>query len=99
MDTQQVQLTEEVIQAINEELEYQNKMAGTPRATYEDNGVAGQVLSLQTYARKANDAWTLNDGNYEALDELRKCAAIAIRALVRFGCPRRETRDKTLKGE
>lgn len=89
MDGKNVQLTQEVIDALNGELEYQNKIAGTDRANLEDNGVAGQVLTLQTYARKANDAWTLNSGNEEALAELRKCAAIAIRALVRYGCPKR----------
>ncbi len=90
MDTQQVQLTPEVIAALNEELAYQNSIAGTSRADdINDNGVAGQVITLNTYARKANDAWALNAGDEKALNELRKCAAIAIRALVRHGCPRR----------
>lgn len=89
MDNQQIQLTPEVIAALNEELAYQNKMAGGKRADAKDNGVCGQVLALETYAAKARDAWTLNKGDAAALSELRKCAAIAIRALVRHGCPRR----------
>jgi hypothetical protein len=89
MDTQQIELTPEVIAALNEELDYQNRMAGSDRADARDNGVCGQVLTLETYVAKARDAWTLNKGDEAALAELRKCAAIAIRALVRYGCPRR----------
>ena len=89
MDSENICLTQEVIYILNDELRYQNRMSGTPRADSQDDGVAGQVLVLQTYARKANDAWVNNAGNVQALHELRKCAAIAIRALVRFGCPRR----------
>lgn len=90
MDTEKIQLTPEVIGAINEELAYQNEMAGTPRASTRDNGLAGQLVTLDTYTRKAIDSWTNQSQNELPLDQLRKVAAIACRALVRFGCPRRK---------
>ena len=89
MDTDKVQLTPEVINGINQELAYQNEMASTGRADTHDNGLAGQLVALGTHADKARDAWTQSSGNEEALNQLRKCAAIAVRALVRFGCPPR----------
>jgi hypothetical protein len=89
MDSKKIFMTEKVIGAINGELEYQNKMAGTDRANEEDNGLSGQIVTLGTYADKARDAWTLSNGNETALHELRKVAAICVRALVRFGCPLR----------
>ena len=87
MDQNKVQLTQEVIDGINAELNYQNSLPGTDRADLSDNGLAGQLVSLGTYAAKARDAWTLNGSNEPALQEIRKCAAICARALVRFGRP------------
>jgi len=94
MDDKNIYLTRRVIAAINGELEYQNEMAGSDRANEEDNGLSGQIVTLGTYTDKARDAWTLSNGNEASLHELRKVAAIAIRALVRFGCPLRAIGDK-----
>jgi len=71
-----------VIAAIDSELEYQNLLT---RTDGKDHGVAGQLVTLERYARKANDAWTDNAGENEALHALRKCATIAIRALILYG--------------
>ena len=90
MDANKIQLTEEVIQAINEELEYQNNMHNTDRANTSDNGLAGQVVTLQHYAQDAITSWTLSNNDTPCLNNMRKIAATAIRALIRFGCPRRE---------
>lgn len=84
-----VVITDDVVRLIQEELSYQDSMAGTDRANTGDNGVAGQLVILERYTRKAVDAWTDNAGDENALHELRKVAAIAIRALVCYGCPRR----------
>lgn len=89
MDKDKVFMTQEVVDCINLELEYQNQMVGTDRADTKDHGLPGQILTLQTYARRANDAWTNNGGEMQALHEIRKCAAIAVRAMVRFGCVNR----------
>lgn len=90
MDTNQTQLTPEVIAALNEELAYQNRMAGTPRASTRDNGVCGQVLTLVALTNETAQTWQKTPGDEATLNMLRKCAAVAIRALVNYGCPRRQ---------
>lgn len=85
----------DVLKAIDDELTYINFLADSNyekwpnRTDKEDHGVAGQLVTLSRYVRKAEDAWADNPGNRAALDELRKCAAIAIRALILYGCPPR----------
>jgi len=89
MDTREITVSVGTVTAINEELAY---TAGLSRQGRSDNvhyGVPGQLLTLQSYANKALEAWVTNPGNTQALHELRKCAAIAIRALETEGCPRR----------
>lgn len=88
-----IRLTKPIIEAINEELEYQESLTAANRADAEDHGVAGQLVTLSVYANKANEAWVNNAGCDPALDQLRKVAAIAIRALEMYGCPRRN-KDK-----
>ena len=90
MDGQKLELTDDVIEAINEELAYQASIAGTGRADTNDHGLPGQLVSLDCYTRKAIDDWTGMAGKEPSLHQVRKVAAIAVRALIRFGCPRRE---------
>lgn len=85
-----LKLTPEVIAAIDEELSYMASLQDLGRADAEDHGVPGQIVTLATYARKAQDAWVNNAGEQQSLHELRKVATIAIRALLLHGCPRRE---------
>lgn len=89
MDDRAMELTPEVISAINEELAYQGGRAAAGRSDGVHYGTPGQIVTLQTYARHASAAWVANPGDDAALHELRKCAAIAIRALLTEGCPRR----------
>lgn len=89
MDTRVMELTPEVISAINEELAYVATLADQGRSDTVHYGIVGQLATLQTYARYANDDWVTNPGSDAALNTLRKCAAIAIRALLTEGCPRR----------
>ena len=89
MKKTELRLTPEVIDAINEELAYTETLQAQGRADREDYGVEGQLLTLSTYTRRAVDAWVNNAGPEQAKHELRKVAAIAIRALIRHGCPRR----------
>ena len=85
-----MEMTPEVIDAINEELKYQTTLQGSGRADAQDHGTAGQLVTLGVYVNEANVAWTKNAGDEPSLDALRKVAAIAIRALVQYGCPRRK---------
>lgn len=82
----------EVVAAIDGELEYQNSLIDTDRAGHTDHGVAGQLVTLSSYVDRAREAW-VNHGDAEgdnlALDNLRKCAGICVRALILYGCPRR----------
>ena len=85
-------LSPDVIEAIDEELAYQNSLIDSPRAGNQDYRVAGQILTLEEYVTKARTAWVMNgdeEGDRLALDNLRKCAAICCRALLLYGCPRR----------
>lgn len=86
----EIVVTEEVINAINEELAYQSSLPGSGRADATPHGVPGQLVTLGVYVNEANVAWVKNAGDEKALDALRKVAAIAVRALVQYGCPRRE---------
>ena len=89
MDQRVMQITPEVVTAINEELAYTASLADLGRSDTVHYGTAGQVLTLQAYAQEALTDWVTNPGADAALHTLRKCAAIAIRALLTEGCPRR----------
>jgi hypothetical protein len=78
--------SQHVVDAIDAELHYQNNL---PISDGNNNGVAGQLVTLERYTRKALDAWTDNAGDLQSLHGLRKCAAIAVRALIEHGCPAR----------
>ena len=84
-----IEMSPEVIEAINEELSYQSTLQGTGRADAREHGVEGQLVTLDVYANEAKVAWAKSAGDEAALDSLRKCAAICIRALEQYGCPRR----------
>lgn len=84
-----VTMSPSVIEAINEELAYQSTLQGSGRADAVDHGVAGQLVTLNVYTQEANVAWAKQSGDEAALSALRKVAAIAIRALEQYGCPRR----------
>lgn len=85
-----VELSPTVIDAINGELKYQATLPEQGRSDSLDHGVEGRLLTLDVYTRKAIEAWVENPGTDEALHGLRKVAAIAVRALEQYGCPRRE---------
>ena len=91
MDKRVIQVSIGTVTAINEELAYVATLVDQGRSDDTNYGLPGQLLTLQTYARKALDAWVENPGQDEALHQLRKVAAIAVRGLETEGCPRRET--------
>jgi hypothetical protein len=90
MDTRVLKMTPEVIAAIDGELAYVATLQEQGRSDAVHYGTEGQLLTLDVYARRARDAWVNNPSDSEALHELRKCAAIAIRALLTEGCPQRK---------
>lgn len=85
-----IEMSPTVINAINGELQYQSTLTVRGRADSTDYGVEGQLITLAVYTRRAQEAWTDNAGSGQALDVLRKVAAIAIRALEQYGCPQRK---------
>ena len=89
MDTRVLTVTDEVINAINEELAYVASLSAQGRSDEVHYGTPGQLLTLKEYTDKAISAWVMNPGNNGALDQLRKCAAIAIRAMLTEGVVRR----------
>ena len=89
MDRKVLKMSDDIVHAIDEELAYQSSLEGQGRVDEQDHGVAGQLVTLEHYTRKATATWVDNAGETEALDSLRKVAAIAIRALELYGCPRR----------
>lgn len=85
-----IMMTEEIVEALNEEFEYQSTLQGSGRADAREHGVEGQLVTLQAYTQQAMIDWAKNAGDEAALETLRKVAAIACRALIQYGCPRRK---------
>ena len=55
-----IQLTPDVIDAINEELAYVDTLRDRGCANGEEYGVAGQLVTLACYTRRAEAAWVDN---------------------------------------
>lgn len=85
-----IQLSPNVIGAINEELFYQSTLEGNNRADSREHGVEGQLACLKVYTDEAFISWVKTKGDEKALNDIRKIAAIAIRALETYGCPKRD---------
>lgn len=90
-------ITGDVADAINQELQYQASLQESGRADSVDYGVPGQVVTLVEYTNEVVHRWTREPGQEGALDSLRKVAAIAVRALVEHGCPRRNNDKRNSK--
>lgn len=83
-----------VYRVIDSERHYQNNL-GVDRSDGVDRTVGDYLTMLDCYLRKAKDQWTNNPGNLEALHEIRKVAAIAVRCMEEHGAPSREVKDKS----
>ena len=88
-DLPKVRLTSEVIDAINEEFDYQESRWSGGLAPADEPSVANRLVTLRVYLTKAEEAFANNHGDQKALDALRKVAALALRPLIEHGCPRR----------
>ncbi len=85
MDNRRVTMSVAAISAINDELHYVSTLNTQGRSDETHHGITGQLLTLKVYVDKALAAWVLNPGDEAALHELRKCAAVAVRAMVTEG--------------
>ena len=70
MDTRVLELTPEVISAINEELAYIPTLSEKGRSDEVHYGTAGQLLTLAVYADRAIDAWVANQSLFLFLNNL-----------------------------
>ncbi len=81
---------DQVYEAIDSERDYQDAL-GADRTDGFDHTVGEYLVMLDTYLRKAKDAWTMNAGNKAALEEIRKIAGISVRCMEDHGAPFRKT--------
>lgn len=77
-----------VYEAIDGERDYQDNLgmgrtAGLPRT------VGDELVLLDYLMTEAKDAWVEYPGNQNALEQIRKIAAVAVRALEQNGVPTR----------
>lgn len=77
-----------VYELIDGERSYQDTLPpsrtnGAPRT------VGDYLTMMATYFRRAQDDWTNNSGDEQALDEIRKIAGIAVHCMEDHGAPER----------
>lgn len=81
----------QVYALIDGERDYQDSLGTDRREPFEVPHCTGEYLvMLATYLRKAEDAWTNTAGNHDALDQIRKIAAIAVHCMEDNGAPPRK---------
>lgn len=83
----------EVYKLIDGEREYQDSLrydGVNARFGDMEHEVGEYLVMFATYLRKAEDGWTLNKGNDQALHQIRKLATIAVRCMEEHGAPTRE---------
>lgn len=78
----------EVYELINGERAYQNALPPS-RTDGSEKTVGDYLTMLRSYMAKADAAWTDNNGNYPALDVVRKIAGIAVHCMEDHGAPPR----------
>ena len=85
---------QEVYAVIDGERAYQDDIiANNPTrhdATDHQHPVGSFLTMMDTYLRRAQDAWTDKAGHDPALEVIRKIAAIAVQCMERHGAPPRE---------
>lgn len=88
---------EAVYAAIDAERDYQNSLPPA-RSSGSPHTVCGYLAMFDHYLRKAIDSWVTNDehqgsfaGDYRALDNVRKLAAIVVRCMEEHGAPPRKS--------
>jgi hypothetical protein len=79
---------EDVLQAIEEERNYQEGLPADRRALVAKR-TAEYLTLLSHYVFRAQERWSGRSGERAALHEVRKIAALAVACLEDNGCPRR----------
>lgn len=81
----------EVYSAVDSERDYQDRVWPDQRVHGQQLSIGDSILLIEEYAAKARAAWS-KEGYPEvtALDNLRKVAGIAVRAMETHGAPRRK---------
>ena len=74
----------DVFRLISEERDYQDSL-GSDRTDGHQHSVGEELVLLEVYLRRAFDAWADNPGDQQALDQVRKIAAIAVRCMENHG--------------
>lgn len=82
---------QQVYSLIDGERNYQDSLGPDRRLPTEIPHTTGDYLvMLDTYVRKAKDAWTNTAGDPAALEQIRKVAAIAVHCMEDNGAPPRQ---------
>ena len=76
----------DVYAAIDGERDYQDKQWKGPDHQHE---VGAYITMLTYYVQKAQEAWTVKSGDYDALHVIRKIAGIAVHCMEEHGAPKR----------
>ena len=79
---------DEVYDAVNSERDYQDRL-GSDRTDGRNRTVGDYITMLQHYQGALVDAWTLNPGDEQALEVMRKIAGIAVHCMEDHGAPHR----------
>lgn len=80
----QVMKREHVYAIIDTERDYQDSL-GPDRTDKSQKSVGDYLVLLHHYSEQGIAAWAQNPGNREALREIRKVAAIAVRCMEEHG--------------
>lgn len=80
---------ERVYDVIDGERDYQNSL-GPDRTDGTDRTVGDYLTMFEHYRKKAVYDWASNPSNEQALHQIRKLAAIAVRCMEEHGAPERE---------
>ena len=82
---------QEVFRAIDSERDYQDAQCLARYPTYRGNHEVGAFLTMfRSYLLRAEEAWTSNDGDAQALEVIRKLAGIAVNCMEQHGAPQRK---------
>jgi len=86
---------QEVYEAIDTERDYQDRIIANDPTRHDavvdaDHSVGAYLTMLDTYLRRAQDAWTDHAGHAKALEVVRKIAGIAVHCLEDHGAPKRQ---------
>jgi len=90
---------EKVFEKISTERDYQDAKWGVPME--HPHEVGGWILLIQQHANDAAKAWSTSSNDREALEEIRKIAAIAVACGEQYGLQSRSpylTKNAKLRG-